>query len=184
MNVSDPIADVLVLLDFVPSEVAGEGLAGSLLERWVAQGNGLVWTGFTPFLKLLSDNGRVVQSVLGADAFFDSSPPYIVLGTGQQTPTALGARVLPSLPTFHTQRALRYGRLGPDWRLARLFASDPDAELDSDALELEHVSRGFYAQFLCDDVDDLPRAAVLSEYLLDKLGKSRAGQAPSVPARR
>ena len=59
--------------------------------------------------------------------------------------------------------------------MARLFASDADGE--ADAVELEHDSRGTYAQFLCAEVSGLPRAAVLREYLLDRVGRSRFGAA-------
>jgi PKD repeat protein len=179
--VSDSIADVLVLLDFMPESALPDGLGGSLLERWVAGGNGLVWSGLTPFQDVLADDGTVTLTVQGADAFFAATAPFIVQGTGQQTPTALGTSVLPSLAAFRSIRALRYQQLGPDWHVARIFAEDGNHE--SDALELEHASRGFYAQFHCADDASLPRAAVLTEYLRDKIGKSKLG-ASSTPGRR
>ena len=168
---ADSLADVLVLIDFVPAALVEGGVPGSLLERWVENGNGIVWTGFTPFLVVLGDDGSLTQTLLGADELFQATEPYINQGRGAQTPTALGETVLPALPEYRARRALRYDRLGASWRVTRIFGEDGDA--DADAIELEHVSRGFYAQFLCDDDPNLPRAEVLTQYLLDRLGKGR-----------
>jgi glucose/arabinose dehydrogenase len=169
---ADALPDVLVLLDVMPGPLVAGGLPGSLLERWVACGNGLVWTGQTPFQGILNDDGTTAQTVLGADAFFGATAPFLVLGEGLQHPTAAGQATLPSLPSFPSSRALRYDQLGPAWRVARLFAEDGDH--DSDALELEHLSgHGFYAQFLCTEDPLLPRAAVLAEYLVQRVQRSR-----------
>jgi glucose/arabinose dehydrogenase len=168
----DTIADVLVLLDYMPEPLVEGGLAGSALEDWVAHGNGLVWTGITPLQDVLHDDGTASQILLGADQFFASTQPYIVLGTGMQTPTAATAVVLPSLAAFRADRALRYTQLGPAWQVARIFAEDLSQE--SDALELRHSGGGFYAQFLCVNRETEPRAEVLSEYLRYKLRQRRA----------
>lgn len=170
--VDDGIADVLVLLDFVPRPLAENGLLGSALERWVALGNGLVWTGLTPLQDVLADDGTPSQLLLGADEFFGATQPYIVLGTGQQTPTATGLARLPSLTPFRSERAFRLDRLGASWSVVRIFAQDPGGE--TDALELRHAGGGFYAQFLCANRTDLPRAVVLSEYLKDRLRQRRS----------
>ena len=167
----DSIADVLVLIDFVPAALVEGGVTGSLLERWLENGNGVVWTGFTPFLVALGDDGSLSQILLGADELFDATEPYINQGRGNQTPTALGEAVLPDLPEYHARRALRYDQLGPLWHVTRIFGEDGDA--DADAIEIEHASRGFYAQFFCDDEADLPRAEVLADYLRDKVGRGR-----------
>jgi glucose/arabinose dehydrogenase/PKD repeat protein len=179
--VSDPIADVLVLLDFVPAPALAGGIEGSLLQRWVEGGNGLVWSGTTPLLTALDDEGTAQLTVLGAETFFGATSTGIVQGVGIQTPSALAAAVVPSLASYRSERALRYDRLGPDWSVARIFAEDGDQ--DSDALELAHVSRGYYAQFLCDP-DPQPRAAVLSEYLRDRIGKMKAGMGGPGPVGR
>lgn len=168
----DSIADVLVLLDFMPGALVEGGLAGSHLERWVAGGNGLVWTGLTPLQDVLNDDGTGRQILLGADEFFGATQPYIVLGAGQQTPTPSGATVVPSLSSFRSERALRPTHLGPAWQVAHIFAEDPNQE--SDALELRHAGGGFYAQFLCVNRATEPRAEVLSEYLRHKLRARRA----------
>ncbi|NOT30181.1 MAG: PKD domain-containing protein [Planctomycetes bacterium] len=174
---ADGLPDVLVLLDFVPAPLIAGGIHGSLLERWVQGGNGLVWTGHTPLHEILGDDGTFAQTFFGADEFFESSTPFTVLGTGNQVPTALGVSVVPSLPSYRSTRAVKYDQIGPSWRVARIFGEDTHHQ--SDALELAHVSRGFYAQFLCENRADLPRAAVLGEYLLDKIGKTRFGAAGS-----
>jgi hypothetical protein len=172
--VSDAIPDVVVLLDVLPAPLAAGGLPESLLARWVARGNGIVWSGHTPLQTLLDDDGTTSQTLLGADAFFGATTAYLVLGAGLQRPTPTGLSVVPSLARFTASRAMRYDQLGPGWRVARLFARDGDH--DSDALELEHVAgHGFYAQFLCVEADALPRAAVLTEYLVDRLQRARLG---------
>jgi len=174
----DRVADVLVLLDFVPAALGGVPADATPLARWVEDGNTLVWTGSTPLLEEVRDDGTLSTSVLAADQFFGATAPFIVGGGGPETPTALGQRIVPSLPSYRTQRAVRYDRLGPAWHVARLFATDGD--FDSDAIELVHTNGGTYAQFLCDDAD-LPRAEVLSQYLLDKLGGLRLGVAGKPP---
>jgi glucose/arabinose dehydrogenase len=180
---TDPIADVLVLLDFVPEPLVHAGIPDSLLERWVEGGNGLVWSGLTPFLTILRDDGTAALTALGAEAFFGTTGTGIVQGTGMQTKTAIGTSVVPSFTTYRSERALRYDALGPAWSVARIFAEDGDH--DSDALELARGARGFYAQFQCDPDDAaLPRAAVLSEYLRDKIGKSKVSMPGSTPTRR
>lgn len=173
----DGLPDVLVLLDFVPAPLIAGGITGSLLQRWVEGGNGLVWTGTTPLHEILGDDGTFAQTFFGADEFFESSMPFTVLGTGNQVPTAVGVSVVPSLPSYRSTRAMKYDQIGPSWRVARIFGDDTHHQ--SDALELAHASRGFYAQFLCENLADLPRAAVLGEYLLDKIGKTRFGAAGS-----
>jgi hypothetical protein len=139
----------------------------------VEGGNGLVWSGTMPFQHTLDDNGIVALNVNAAEAFFGVPGSSLVLGSGQQNPTALAASVLPSLAIFATQRALRYDQLRAPWSVARIFAEDADR--DSDAIELLHSARrGFYAQFLCDD-RPLTRPAVLTEYLGTKLMHAKLG---------
>ena len=171
---ADPIPDVLVLLDVLPAPLVAGGFRDSLLERWVVGGNGIVWSGQTPFQGLLHDDGSTAQTLLGADEFFGATAPFLVLGEGLQRPTLRGARSLPSLASFSAIRALRYDQLGPEWRVARLFAEDRDH--DSDALELEHrAGHGFYAQFLCTEALPVPRSAVLTEYLTRRVQEARFG---------
>jgi glucose/arabinose dehydrogenase len=172
---ADGLPDFLVLLDFLPSAVVPEGFAGSPLERWILGGNALIWTGTTPFLTRLADDGTVELSVGVATAFFDAPSDNVVLGVGNQTPTELGLRVLPSFSAYRSERALRYDLLGPAWRASGVYATDADQ--DSDAIEVEHSSGGTYAQFHCDNAAH-PRAAVLGEYLLERLGSRRLSGPP------
>jgi glucose/arabinose dehydrogenase/PKD repeat protein len=176
----DRLSDVLVLLDFVPAPTIEGGLEGSLLQRWVEGGNLLVWSGNTPFQVMLDDDGVTGLTVLGAEVFFRTSGGAL-LGSGQQVPTFLGNSVLPSLTAYRSERALRYDMLSAEWTVARLFAQDGDQ--DSDALELRHASGGAYAQFHC-TTDLVPRAAVLTEYLRDRLGKPRSSVNGPPPAPR
>jgi len=179
--VDDPISDVLVLLDFVPDPLVAPDPRGTLLDRWIAGGNGIVWSGITPLLTTLDDSGTAAVRTSGVDEFFGAPGTNIAFGAGHQTPTATGARILPSLSPYDSDRALRYDRLGPQWSVGRVFAEDGDQ--DAGDLEILQAGGGFYAQFLCDQAADLPRAAVLSEYLLDKVGRGRLGSGP-IPARK
>jgi glucose/arabinose dehydrogenase len=178
----DDLADVLVLVDFVPAPLLAEGVSGSALERWVAEGNGIVWTGQTPFQVLLGDDGTGAQTAFAADELFAATAPFTVFGSGNQRLTALGERVLPALEAFRSARALRYDRIGGPWRVGRVFATDTDQ--DGDAIEIVHRSGGFYAQFLCADEPDLPRAAVLAEYLADRLQRSKVAGGATPPRTR
>lgn len=174
--VADPLPDVLVLLDFVPDALVSGGWAGSLLDRWIAGKNGIVWSGTTPFLNTLGDDGQTALTVLAGEAFAGASGNGVVNGSGQQLLGPLAAAVVPSLTSYTAQRALRYDLLTSAWSVARIFAEDLDR--DSDAIELVRGAGGFYAQFLCSSEAGLPRAAVLSEYLRDKLGGMRGQAAP------
>lgn len=177
----DDERDVLVLLDYVPAALATLPFEESPLARWIAGGNALVWTGATPFVLRLDDSGTIENTALLADTFFAATAPLVVQGGGPQTPTALAAGVLPSLPSFQSQNALRIDQLGPAWHVRRLFAVDTDE--DSDAVELRHDTGGLYAQLMCVDDPGPVRAAVLREYLFDLVGDGRARRARSGPGR-
>jgi glucose/arabinose dehydrogenase len=172
--VDDPLADVLVLLDFVPEPLVATGSPSDPLERWIAGGNCVVWTGATPFLNRLREDALVEVVPGGVARFFGTADGSVVEGTGLQIPTDLGARVLPSLRGYRTSRALRYDLLGPAWSVLRIFAEDDD--LDSDALELRHASGGDYVHLLC-DAGAVARPAVLTEYLRNRL-EARASSGP------
>ena len=43
----------------------------------------------------------------------------------------------------------------------------------SDAIEIKHEDGGFYAQFMCTNAVDTPRAEVLAQYLAAKIGRFR-----------
>ncbi len=171
----DHVLDVLVLVDFAPaSTFAGES-DGSLLERWIEHGNGLVWTGQTPFAETLADDGTTLstgQGSLGADRILDAVLANCALGSGLQLPTPLGSRDLPALAPYHSQRALLYPQLGFEFLGTRLYA-DSAGHTGSDALEARHLSGGFYAQFLCALDSDLPRPEVLTQFLRSRLGRVR-----------
>jgi len=168
--VDDSVADVLLLLDFVPAATIEGGIPG---------GNGILWSGYTPFQVALADDGNSYLTILGAETLLGASGINLVMGRGDQVATPTGMRVLPSFVPYRSERALHYDRIGAGWRVARLFADDADQ--DSDAIELAHASGGFYAQLLCDSDPALPRMAVLREYLAEKLGLARHG-VPKPPA--
>ncbi len=165
-RVDNGVRDVVVLLDYVPAAVfAGED-EGSLAERWLEHGNGLVWSGQTAFQEILHPDGTVTQSgglSVGADRVLDVATPAICRGSGAQIPQAGANAILPSLGTWFSHAALRYDQIGPAWSVGAVFAEDADR--DADALVLEHEAGGFYAQFHCSIEDELPHAAVLAEFL-------------------
>ena len=168
---ADPFQDVLLLVDFVPGSIFSGEEEGSLLERWIENGNGVVWTGQMPFSEGITEDGAtffIGQGSLGADRLLDASST--VVGSGLQQPTALGARDLPALQPYVALRALLYGQLGFGWQVSALYADGP---VGSDAIEVKHGDGGFYAQFLCTDAVDAPRPEVLTQYLKAKIGRLR-----------
>jgi glucose/arabinose dehydrogenase len=177
----DSLQDVLVLLDFVPAPLLAGGVAGSRLRRWVETGNVIVWSGFTPLQDLLDDDGLSTVTLDTAESFFGATAAGIVFGAGNQVPTALGTRWLPSLPAYRASRALRRDALGPEWQVLRLFGEDGDK--DADAIELGLAGGGVYAQFLCSNDPELPRAAVLREYLLSRVARVKLAAPAAAPGR-
>ncbi len=161
--VDDGVKDVLVLLDYAPALVyAGEN-DGSLAEQWIENGNGIVWTGQGAFHAFVDELGSTtVVSSNGLDEVLDAAAPALSLGSGLQSLRPQAA-YLPSLSTYLSTRALRYDQLGSEWTVGIRYAEDQDH--DSDAIVVEHVSGGFYAQFHCKNDNNLPREEVLSQFL-------------------
>ncbi len=177
----DGVKDVLVLLDFVPALVYQGENEGSLAEQWVEHGNGILWSGQGAFSEYIHGNGLTSNAGAGnsgADDVLDASSAGLVLGNGQQIlrPPAV---MLPSLQPFRSGRALRHDRLGGEWRIGRLYAEDGDK--DTDAVVIEHVSGGFYAQFHCFNDDSLPRKEVLVEFLRSYLISPAIARKSPVP---
>jgi PKD repeat protein len=166
-NMHDPPRDWLICLDVGASSVyAGED-GGSLAERWLEAGNGIVWTGFNPFSQYLTTDG--VEKSQGAgpwalDELLDAATPRLVEGSGHMSLRPDGAE-LPSLQPFDSSLALMTARLNSDWTIARLYASNGATPAVSDALALRNQNGGEYAQFYCVDDATLPRAGVLREFL-------------------
>ncbi|MFO0982804.1 MAG: PQQ-dependent sugar dehydrogenase [Planctomycetota bacterium] len=181
----DRTLDTLVVLDVGPAlAYAGEN-DGSLLEQWLENGNGIIWTGQHPFFEYVSPQGVPSASgagVFGGDDVLDASAPEIMSGDGAQTlrPDAVS---VPSLAPYQAPRALRYDQLGGQWLVARLFAADQDA--DSDAIMIQHPRGGYYAQFYCTSDPNVPRLAVLEEFLQHEVlfGKRQVAPPQIRPAR-
>jgi hypothetical protein len=153
-----------LVLDCVPAKVyAGEN-EGSLAERWLEQGNSILWSGYTPFYEYVSESGTtssVGAGFYGADEIFDSGFAFIEYGAGYQH-LKPAAALLPSLAPYSATRALRYNQLHDNWKVDVLYAEDDDQ--DSDAIAIRHTSGGNFAQFYC-TASAVPRQQVLIQYL-------------------
>lgn len=166
----DGVQDVLIVLDTIPAALfAGED-EGSLAERWVERGNGLVWTGNEPFTEYIHSTGVVGTTGAGghgAEKFFDAAwGSYPCRGSGPELVTPLGATEIPALPAqWYADFALRLWRLdSAQWKVGKLYAQD-DVEKDSDAVLVRNVSGGFYAQFFAAADSSLDRVGALTQFL-------------------
>jgi hypothetical protein len=159
----DGLLDLLVLMDLAPARVFAGEIEGSLAERWIESGNGLVWTGAAPFAESLAEDGSTVAwGDQAVDGLLDSYAG-VCLGQGAEVLNPLAGRHLPSLTATTATNAVLLDRLRTKWRPWLVFARG-EAK-DSDAVELRHFSGGLYAQFYCVEGAGLPRAQVLAEYV-------------------
>jgi glucose/arabinose dehydrogenase len=167
-RLADPPRDWLLCLDDGASVAyAGEN-DGSLAERWLHRGNGVVWTGFNPFANYLMADGSEQQQGAGdyaLDELLNADKPHLVSGSGQMALQPDGAD-LPSLAPFASSTALVTKKLDPSWSVAKLYASDGSQPPVSDALVVRNARGGEYAQFFCVDDATLPREDVLREFFL------------------
>jgi len=173
----DSPRDWLVCLDVGASVAYAGQNGGSLAERWINSGNGVVWTGFNPFSQYLTTAGEEKNQGAGAfalDELLDALTPQLVAGSGHMG-LAADAGDIPSLQPFDSVTALMTGRLNASWTVQKLYASTGTTPVVSDALLLKNTKGGEYAQFYCVDDATLPREAVLKEFLIShvyaKLGK-------------
>jgi len=166
-NMRDSPRDWLICLDVGASSVHAGKDDGSLAERWLEAGNGMVWTGFNPFSQYLTTDGIEKSRGAGAwalDELLDAATPRLVEGSGHMSLRPDGAE-LPSLQPFDSSLALMTARLNSDWTIARLYASNGATPAVSDALVLRSRNGGEYAQFYCVDDATLPREGVLRDFL-------------------
>jgi len=162
----DDVRDMLVLFDLTPALLYQGEDDGSLLERWIEHGNGVVWTGAEPFYEYLRPDGSTAKTgagMWGASDILDVAVAKLCRGVGQQTPKPIAARELPSLKTALTFRALRLDLLGPEWKVARLYAHNGFD--GADPVVLRNAVGGFYAQVLAATGRVDERQAVLEEFL-------------------
>ena len=179
---SDDVRDALVILDTTPSVAYAGELDDSLAERWIESGNGIVWSGALPFSIYIREDGSTSRDgagFSGADDVLDARAPFIGLGSGPMELTPRARRDVPALSPFIAESAIRLANLGNAWRVARLWAEDA-ADRESDALLLEHTSRGFYAQVFCLADDTVDRGRVITQILEATLDSTEVA-GPKIP---
>ncbi|MBI5432929.1 MAG: PQQ-dependent sugar dehydrogenase [Planctomycetes bacterium] len=166
----DGVQDVLVVLDEIPAALfAGEG-DGSLAERWVELGNGILWSGNEPFAEYIYPTGirsSVGAGGAGAEKFFDTAPgTFPSRGNGPELVTPLGTTEIHALPaSWYAEFALRTWCLdAAQWRVAKLYAKD-DVEKESDAVLVRNLSGGFFAQIFNASDSQLDRVNALPQFL-------------------
>ncbi len=165
---TDAPRDWIVCLDEGASVVyAGEN-HGSRAERWLDAGNGILWTGYSPFARymttdLVDDNTGAGK--YAADEVLNAAAPKLCSGTasliaGPDQPD------VPDLVPFNTTRALLLANLNPAWAVAKLYAADSKTPTMSDALVVRNAHGGEYAQIYCVADPKQPRSAVFREFFL------------------
>lgn len=163
----DGVRDVVVVLDTIPAALYQGEDDGSLAERWLESGNGIVWTGFEAFHEYIFPDGMVSSAGArnhGADEVLDSpSVLGLCTDTGPQNVLPIGQAYLPSLFNYHAQRALRINELVQPWKVAKIFAINNG--YGSDAVRVDHAAGGFYAQFWSTNQLGVPRAQTILEFL-------------------
>lgn len=170
---NDAIRDYVVVLDIGPAALyAGED-DGSLAETWLDSGNGVIWTGETPFAWYIDELGDVSDGGAGggaADEVLDAAGNGLCGGSGTMNLLPPAAD-LPALQSYAATRALLFAKLGAEWSEHVTYADNglSGAARAADALVLRHVSGGEYAQFHVLDDDQAPRAEVLRDFLLTQL---------------
>jgi glucose/arabinose dehydrogenase len=163
----DGIRDVLVVLDTIPAALYQGEDDGSLAERWLESGNGIVWTGYEAFHEYIFPDGLVSSAGAlqhGAGEVLDS-PTGVGLCTssGNQIILPAGQAQIPSLFPYFAQRAVRIDAVALPWYPKHIYANN--GLIGSDALRLEHPSKGFYAQFWSTNELGLPRAQSILQML-------------------
>ena len=163
----DGVRDVVVVLDTAPAALYQGEDDGSLAERWLESGNGIVWTGYEAFHEYIFPDGMVSSAGAlqhGADEVLDS-PSSIGLCTdsGPQNVLPLGKGWLPSLFNYQAQRALRLDVLAPPWKISKIYAIN--GGWGSDAARVDHPSGGFFAQFWSTNQLGVPRVQTILEFL-------------------
>jgi hypothetical protein len=180
----DGVCDALLLMDVVPAVIYSGQDDGSLAEQWMEHGNGIIWTGQRSFSEYLFPNAVTSTDgagVNGADDVLDAVVPQISGGIGTMF-LRKDSGDLPSLKKFYARLAVRYDQIGADWRVDKLYVTDNDH--DSDGLALRHRSGGFYAQFYSSFRTDIPRTAVLEEFIHSYvLGRLQVPDHPSAGTR-
>jgi glucose/arabinose dehydrogenase len=164
----DSPRDWLICLDVGASVAYAGQNGGSLAERWLNAGNGIVWTGFNPFAQYVTPEGEEKNQGAGPfalDELLDAATPQLVAGSGHMS-LAADAGEIPSLQPFDSVTAVMTARLNSGWSVAKLYASTGATPAVSDALLLKGAKGGEYAQFYCVDDATLPREAVLKDFLI------------------
>jgi glucose/arabinose dehydrogenase len=163
--------DYLVCLDMGAALVYRGQNESSLAEAWLDAGNGLLWSGYTPFARYVWMLGGVSNERAGgtaADEVLDAAVANLCWGDGHQY--AMSDQVdLPSWVEADASRAVRVGHLGSEWSVAKLFSSDREDPAETDGVLLRHSGGGEYAQFYCVRDPTLPRRELLREFFLSQL---------------
>ncbi|MFZ3136064.1 MAG: right-handed parallel beta-helix repeat-containing protein [Thermodesulfovibrionales bacterium] len=106
-HMADGISDVLVIVDICPYGIFHGEADDSLAERWVKNGNMIIWTGSEPFGTYVDTGGRKLTDGAGAEGagkILDVSSSGLCSGGGLQVPTtAVRDYVHPDNPTFDGQ---------------------------------------------------------------------------------
>ncbi|MEW6378752.1 MAG: hypothetical protein AB1611_03975, partial [bacterium] len=178
--------DVLIIIDLCPALIYGGEVDGSLAEKWMENGNMLIWTGSEPFGSSVKTDGKKLDystEAKGASQVLDVSSPGLCRGGGLQEPTTAvrdyedpdGDYDISSFTEYIAQYALRYDHLLIDalssdwhhmsfWRVDEIFAEDSE-NYQSDNIILVNTAGGQYGQFYCLPGFNQARMEVITQVL-------------------
>ncbi len=174
---NDGLRDYLVVLDVGPAAIYSGQDDGSIAEDWIESGNGILWTGYSPFAWYVGEDGTVDDvgaGVFAADEVLDSASSAVCNGVGvmQLLPPASD---LPDLRSFSATRAVIASKLGSGWSEVVAYADDgtSGSSRSTDAALFRNSTGGDYAQFHVVNDSTLPRAGVIRDFLLTQLFAGR-----------
>lgn len=179
---NDALRDYLVLLDMAPALVYSGQDDGSPAEDWIEAGNGILWTGYSPFAWWIAEDGSISDagaSFTAADEVLDAATAGLCTGAGSMLllPPAID---LPDLAPYTATYGVIPSRLGTGWSEQVTYADDGTSGSlrATDAVLLRNAAGGEYAQFLVSNANLPKRVDVLFDFLRTQLFVGR----PAGPA--
>ncbi|MFX1285793.1 MAG: HYR domain-containing protein [Promethearchaeota archaeon] len=166
-NLYDEEDDILVLLDQVPALLYNTEKDDSLAEKWLENGNTIIYTGMPAFSQIIFDSGKIRSGGLnGFGDVFDSTDSNLGRFSGTEISTDFGATLFNTNVQYHGEGEICRSYLIGDWSLELPLTSQENNLYYTDSFILTHVNGGHYVQlFITDDI--IPRKEAIENYIND-----------------
>lgn len=171
-NMGDGEIDIIFLFGDFPHSIYPSGNIqpdGSPAELFLEDGNMFLNTGdyiFWGGVQGRNDHGGLQNMLDSPQLFIDLINPET--GWAPMSVTPLGRQYLPSLEGFQSARQFPINRMSNEWEVEASFADDGGTR--ADPVVVRHKENdGRVAIFYQVENDDLPRAEVISEFILNWL---------------